>query len=119
MNYIGFIWKNMMRNRRRTLLTILSIALSLFVLSTLMTVLTELNREPEGEDTHLRLVVRRASSLGDPLPEAYGAKLKRVPGVRMAEAARESLRQLRRAPSGRTGPPSRPGAATSSPGSAP
>ena len=86
MNYVAFIWKNMVRNRRRTLLTILSIALSLFVLSTLMTVLTELNREPEGEDTHLRLVVRRASSLGDPLPEAYAAKLKRVPGVRMISA---------------------------------
>ena len=38
--------------------------------------------------------------------------------VRMAEAVRESLRQLRRAPSGRTGPPSRSGAATPSPGSA-
>ena len=45
MNSINFIWKNMVRNRRRTLLTILSIALSLFVLSTLMTVLTELNRD--------------------------------------------------------------------------
>ncbi len=86
MGYVNLIWKNMVRNRRRTLLTVLSIALSLFVLSTLMTVLTELNREPEGEDTHLRLVVRRASSLGDPLPEAYGDKLKRVPGVRMVSA---------------------------------
>jgi putative ABC transport system permease protein len=82
MNHLHFIWKNMVRNRRRTVLTILSIALSLFVLATLMTVLTELNREPEGEDAHLRLVVRRASSLGDRLPEAYGAKLARVPGVR-------------------------------------
>lgn len=83
MNYVNFVWKNMVRNRRRTLLTILSIALSLFVLSTLMTVLTELGRVPEGEDTHLRLVVRRASSLGDRLPEAYRAKLERVPEVRM------------------------------------
>ena len=39
--------------------------------------------------------------------------------VRMAEAVRESLRQLRRAPSGRTGPPSGSGAATPSPRSAP
>ena len=39
----------MVRNRRRTVLTVLSIGLSLFVLATLMTVLTELNREPEGE----------------------------------------------------------------------
>jgi len=79
----SFVWKNIARNRRRTLLTVLSIGLSLFLLSTLMTVLTELRREsPEG-DQHLRLVVRRASSLGDPLPEAYLDKLRRVPGVRL------------------------------------
>ncbi len=83
MTLAGFAWKNMVRNRRRTVLTVLSIGLSLFLLSTLMTVLTELERESEGGDQHLRLVVRRASSLGDPLPEAYLEKLKRVPGVRM------------------------------------
>ena len=83
MGALAFIWKNITRNRRRTVLTILSIALSLFLLSTLMTVLTELGRESPDGDQHLRLVVRRASSLGDPLPESYLDKLKRVPGVRM------------------------------------
>jgi putative ABC transport system permease protein len=83
MTAMGFVWRNLARNRRRTLLTVLSIALSLFLLSTLLTVLTELEREsPEG-DQHLRMVVRRASSLGDPLPEAYLEKLRRVPGVRL------------------------------------
>ena len=82
MGALAFIWKNITRNRRRTVLTILSIALSLFLLSTLMTVLTELGRESPDGDQHLRLVVRRASSLGDPLPESYLDKLKRVPGVR-------------------------------------
>ena len=86
MTYASFIWTNIARNPRRTILTIVSIGLSLFVLSTLMTVLTELNREPEGEDTHLRLVVRRATSLADRLPEAYAAKLARVPGVRLVHA---------------------------------
>ncbi len=83
MNVLGLVWKNISRNRRRTILTVLSIALSLFLLSTLMTVLTELERESPDGDQHLRLVVRRASSLGDPLPEAYLEKLKRVPGVRL------------------------------------
>ncbi|MEK6716481.1 MAG: ABC transporter permease [candidate division NC10 bacterium] len=86
MTYPSFIWTNIARNPRRTILTIVSIGLSLFVLSTLMTVLTELNREPEGEDTHLRLVVRRATSLADRLPEAYAAKLARVPSVRLVHA---------------------------------
>jgi putative ABC transport system permease protein len=80
---LGLVWKNAVRNRRRTLLTTLSIALSLFLLSTLLTVLGELERESEGGDQHLRLVVRRASSLGDPLPEAYRERLARVPGVRL------------------------------------
>jgi putative ABC transport system permease protein len=79
----GFVWRNIARNRRRTLLTVLSIGLSLFLLSTLLTVLTELERESPDGDQHLRLVVRRASSLGDPLPEAYLERLKRVPGVRL------------------------------------
>jgi len=83
MGALAFIWKNITRNRRRTVLTILSIALSLFLLTTLMTVLTELGRESPDGDQHLRLVVRRASSLGDPLPESYLDKLKRIPGVRM------------------------------------
>lgn len=83
MGALAFIWKNITRNRRRTVLTILSIALSLFLLSTLMTVLTELGRESPDGDQHLRLVVRRASSLGDPLPESYLDRLKRMPGVRM------------------------------------
>jgi putative ABC transport system permease protein len=83
MTVAGFVWRNVVRNRRRTLLTVLSIGLSIFLLSTLMTVLTELERESPDGDQHLRLVVRRASSLGDPLPESYGAKLARVPGVRM------------------------------------
>lgn len=83
MGALAFIWKNITRNRRRTVLTILSIALSLFLLTTLMTVLTELGRESPDGDQHLRLVVRRASSLGDPLPESYLDRLKRVPGVRM------------------------------------
>ena len=86
MTSLSFVWTNIARNRRRTILTVVSIGVSLFVLSTLMTVLTELNREPEGQDAHLRLVVRRASSLGSPLPEAYRTKLERVPGVRMVHA---------------------------------
>lgn len=83
MNIFGLVWKNISRNRRRTILTVLSIGLSLFLLSTLMTVLTELERESPDGDQHLRMVVRRASSLGDPLPESYLEKLKRVPGVRL------------------------------------
>lgn len=73
--------KSALRNVRRFVLTVLSVAVSLFMFCTLMTVLTELDRENPSEVAHLRLVVRRATSLADPLPEAYQAKLASVPGV--------------------------------------
>jgi len=73
--------KNARRNVRRTLLTISSVAVSLFMLCTLLTVLTELGRQGGGESAYLRLVVQRATSLADPLPESYRQKLETVPGV--------------------------------------
>lgn len=73
--------RSALRNVRRFVLTVLSVAVSLFMFCTLMTVLTELDRENPSEVAHLRLVVRRATSLADPLPEAYQAKLASVPGV--------------------------------------
>jgi len=82
MRYLPFVLKSALRNVRRFVLTVLSVAVSLFMFCTLMTVLTELERENPSEVAHLRLVVRRATSLADPLPEAYGAKLAAVPGVR-------------------------------------
>jgi putative ABC transport system permease protein len=82
MRYLPFVFKSALRNVRRFVLTVLSVAISLFMFCTLMTVLSELERENPSEIAHLRLVVRRATSLADPLPEAYGAKLAAVPGVR-------------------------------------
>jgi putative ABC transport system permease protein len=83
MRFLPLLLKNALRNRRRFMLTVLSVAVSLFMFCTLMTVLTELERENPSEVAHLRLVVRRATSLADPLPEGYRAKLAAVPGVRL------------------------------------
>ena len=82
MRFLPYIVKNALRNVRRLLLTVLSVAVSLFMFCTLMTVLTELERDDPSEVAHLRLVVRRATSLADPLPESYGPKLAAIPGVR-------------------------------------
>jgi len=83
MRYLPFMLKSALRNVRRFVLTVLSVAVSLFMFCTLMTVLSELERENPSEVAHLRLVVRRATSLADPLPEGYRAKLAAVPGVRL------------------------------------
>jgi putative ABC transport system permease protein len=80
--FAHFAYKNCLRNKRRTTLTIVSIAFSLFLLATLVNVLKMLEM-PETDDSHLRLVVRRATSLQDPVPASYGQKLKAVPGVRL------------------------------------
>ena len=82
MKFLGLIVRNALRNRRRTILTILSIAVSLFMLATLRTILTELERPDVEEGLKARrIVVRRATSLVDPLPEAHRETLRRIPGV--------------------------------------
>jgi putative ABC transport system permease protein len=81
MRFLNLVAKNAMRNMRRTLLTILSVAVSLFMFCALLTVRTELDQENTSDIGHLRLVVRRATSLADTLPESYRQKLETVPGV--------------------------------------
>jgi putative ABC transport system permease protein len=77
----GFIVRNAFRNKRRLLLTILSVALSLFLFTTLQTALRELTNPATSEDAALRLVVRHKVSLANILPEKYQSRIERMPGV--------------------------------------
>jgi len=74
--------KNAWRNRRRTLLTILSIAASLSLLGILMAIYAAFYFSAPPPAQALRLVVRNKVSLVFPMPEAYREKIKRIPGVR-------------------------------------
>jgi putative ABC transport system permease protein len=76
-----FLLKNIMRNRRRAILTVTSIATSLFLVATLLTVLTELESPPSTPESARRLVTRHRISLVNVLPVAYRAKIARVDGV--------------------------------------
>lgn len=78
--------KNGLRNRRRTVLTVLSLGVSIFLLASLVTLQQELERGAREASGSLRLVVRRATSLVDPLPEAYRQTLERIPGVELVVA---------------------------------
>lgn len=80
MSYRGFVWKNAARNRRRTILTVLSIGLALFVLSTLVAIVNQFQKNLD-ESNALRLIVRHKVSLANPMPERYGAQIDRMPGV--------------------------------------
>ncbi|HKX32172.1 MAG TPA: FtsX-like permease family protein [Blastocatellia bacterium] len=81
MKYLKLVWRNALRNRRRSTLTIMSIALSLFLMTTLLTVVTELEKPPASQEATLRLVTRNAISLANPLPVAYQQVIDQMPGV--------------------------------------
>ena len=82
MAFVRLILKNALRNRRRTLLTTLSVAVSLFLLVSLRTLVTEMKGDTlMTEQSGRRLISRSAVSLQVPLPLAYREKLERVPGV--------------------------------------
>ncbi|MGV3755647.1 MAG: ABC transporter permease, partial [Verrucomicrobiota bacterium] len=77
----GFIIKNALRNKRRALLSILSVAVSLFLLVTLLVLLRELTTPMEDADAAMRIAVRHRVSLANTLPYRQRAIIERTPGV--------------------------------------
>jgi putative ABC transport system permease protein len=78
--FFRLIAAHLTRSKRRTFLTVSSIALALFLFCTLRTVMTSLDAGIRASDD-TRLVVRHAASLVFPLPLAYQSRLEQVPGV--------------------------------------
>ena len=81
MSIAGFIVKNALRNKRRALLCILSVAVSLFLLVSLLVALREITLPPEDVGAAARIIVRNKVSLASPLPARQRAVLERIPGV--------------------------------------
>ena len=81
MKFSKLILRNILRNKRRTLLTISSLVVSLFLIITLATILTELTQGNEKANP-LRLISRHAVSLGFTLPVAQRQRMATVPGVK-------------------------------------
>ena len=80
MKYLGYIGAHLWRYKRRTFLTVSSIAVALFLFCTLRTVMTSFDAALRASaDT--RLVVRHAASLVFPLPLSYRERLMQVEGV--------------------------------------
>ncbi len=84
MKFLPLIFKNLLRNRRRSLLTLISIAVSLFLVSILQAVLTELQDPAQAPDSALRLITRHKVSLYSLLPLAHRQKILKVDGVEAA-----------------------------------
>lgn len=81
MKYFWLLYKNVWRNKRRTLLTVSSIAASLFLITSLLTLLEELRNPVQTPDSALRLITRHKVSLFNSLPIAYREKIAKVEGV--------------------------------------
>ena len=83
MHWLRLIWKNSTRNARRSVLTILSITVSIFLVSSLQAILSRLDslRQSNGSGS-LRVIVHHATGLGQPLPIAYKARIAVLPGVK-------------------------------------
>lgn len=82
MKFAVLVLKSALRNKRRTVLTVLSLAVSLFLLVTLQTVLYELSSPTLSPESDLRLWTRHAVSLANVIPLAYKDRIARVPGVK-------------------------------------
>ena len=79
--YIGLIFKNSLRNRRRSILTIGSIAVSLCILCLLLTMYRALFLTEATPSQALRLITRHRVSLTQSIPIYYQDKIRQVPGV--------------------------------------
>jgi putative ABC transport system permease protein len=81
MTLTTFVTKSAFRNKRRTLLTTVSIALSLALLTVMMTIWRAFYLENGSEQSTQRLITRHRVSLTFSLPIYYRQKMATVPGV--------------------------------------
>lgn len=81
MTIASFISKNALRNKRRAALSVLSVAVSLFLFVTLLVVMREFTIPPEDIGASLRIAVRNKVSLGVPLPARQLQRLETIKGV--------------------------------------
>ena len=86
MKFLPLILRNVFRNKRRSVLTILSISMSLFLISTLRTLLEQLESRPMTEESATRVLTRHQTSLANVLPISYREKIRQTPGVVEASA---------------------------------
>jgi len=82
MRYLPLILKNCWRNRRRTLLTIASIGISMCLLGVMIAMFHAFYLADPTPEQALRLVARNRVSFTQPMPLAYQAQIRQVPGVR-------------------------------------
>ena len=81
MTLTRFVTKNAFRNKRRSTLTVLSIAFSLLLLTLMMTIWRAFYLDQGSAESAQRLAVRHRVSLTFSLPSFYREKIRAIPGV--------------------------------------
>lgn len=81
MKILKLVFKNSMRHKLRTFLTIMGIAIAVIAFGVLRTVVTAWYSSEKATSAN-RLVVRQAVSFIFPLPYSYRDKIKQIPGVK-------------------------------------
>jgi len=82
MTLLNFVRKNAFRNKRRSILTVLSIGGSLLLLTFLITIWRSFYDNKPTEESAQRLIVRNKVSLIFNLPSSYMPKIQAIPGVK-------------------------------------
>jgi len=86
MNYLSLVLRNLMRNKRRTILTSLSITVSVFIFASLISLPGLINQVLRDRATSLRLITHSKASLFYMLPESYRRRIETVPHVEAVAA---------------------------------
>jgi putative ABC transport system permease protein len=81
MTLTTFVAKSAFRNKRRSLLTVASIAFSLLLLCIMLCLWRSFYIDPGAPDSALRIMTRHKVSLANFLPIYYRDKIRTVPGV--------------------------------------
>jgi putative ABC transport system permease protein len=81
MTLSSFVAKSAFRNKRRSLLTVASIAFSLLLLCIMLCVWRSFYIDKGAPDSALRIMTRHKVSLANFLPIYYREKIRTIPGV--------------------------------------
>ncbi|MGA8150573.1 MAG: FtsX-like permease family protein [Terriglobales bacterium] len=77
-----FVTKNAFRNKRRSILTLLSIGFSLLLLTAMMTIWHAFYNTEGSAESAQRLIVRHKVSLAHFMPISYRERIRSIPGVK-------------------------------------
>src|SRR5208282_1646739 len=84
--YTALVLKNLLRSKRRTILTVLSIAVSLFVFSALVSVPTVVQQILSETAASTRIATHNKAGLAYSIPIAYKQRLQTIPHVEVVLA---------------------------------